>query len=519
MQINIRFVLINILFLIFCLSNGYVLTQEITDGYTKFYHESGQVSSEGFIKEGKPDGYWKSYFINGALKSEGNRKNGMLDSIWIFYNVHGDTISKISYFDGKKNGYYIKCKRWENDSGTYISTKELYKNNVKQGNSYYYNKYGKLHKSIYYKDGMKNGEGKEYDEDGNLIGIHDYRNNVLINFQEINRYDENGLKQGVWRNYYTNGKIETEQIFKDGMINGYLKKFSKVGELLEAIKYEEGIMIDSNYIDKKTANIKNEYFDDGIIKYSGAFIGNKPVGIHREFDENGRVNRSRMYDTDGNLIGEGIVNVDGNKQGNWIFYYSTGEVKSKGIYKENWMTGNWIYYYKSGNIEQEGKFRKGKLSGTWIWYYSDNDLHREESYFNGREEGMFTEFDEYGEVVAQGDYIDGYKDGRWFYKDGDLIKKGSYKDGLKDGMWNYYYLNGNILFTGNYIQGNPDGKHKFYHDNKILKKDTYYLMGRKEKTWRFYHKNGTQNYTLTYNNDILRKINGIPVDFETNIEF
>ncbi|MBK6965538.1 MAG: hypothetical protein IPH20_16830 [Bacteroidales bacterium] len=42
------------------------------NGYNKFLHPNGKVSSEGMMREGKPDGYWKTFHENGV--SEGRRK-------------------------------------------------------------------------------------------------------------------------------------------------------------------------------------------------------------------------------------------------------------------------------------------------------------------------------------------------------------------------------------------------------------------------------------------------------------
>ena len=38
------------------------------DGYNIFYYPNGQISSEGFMKNGKPDGYWKTYYVTGVLE-------------------------------------------------------------------------------------------------------------------------------------------------------------------------------------------------------------------------------------------------------------------------------------------------------------------------------------------------------------------------------------------------------------------------------------------------------------------
>ncbi len=57
---------------LFCLSVFRLFAQDEIDpnGYNKFYHETGEIASEGNFKNGKPEGYWKTYYPNGNIKSE-----------------------------------------------------------------------------------------------------------------------------------------------------------------------------------------------------------------------------------------------------------------------------------------------------------------------------------------------------------------------------------------------------------------------------------------------------------------
>src|SRR5690606_27684292 len=84
---------------------------QLQDGYQQFRYPNGNISSEGYIRNGKPDGYWKSYYVTGVLKSEGRRTSFLLDSLWVFYDQAGDTTEKISYLLGKRNGYSLKYKK------------------------------------------------------------------------------------------------------------------------------------------------------------------------------------------------------------------------------------------------------------------------------------------------------------------------------------------------------------------------------------------------------------------------
>src|SRR5688500_399044 len=67
------------------------------DGENKFYFDNGKVSSEGYMRNGKPDAYWKTFYSTGVLKSEGNRKNFQLDSLWKFYGEDGKITTEINY--------------------------------------------------------------------------------------------------------------------------------------------------------------------------------------------------------------------------------------------------------------------------------------------------------------------------------------------------------------------------------------------------------------------------------------
>ena len=86
--------------------------EEIENGFVQiFYPNNNQVSSEGIMRDGKPDAYWRTYYVTGVIKSEGKRTNFLLDSLWVFHNNKGDTLMKISYMFGKKNGYYETQRR------------------------------------------------------------------------------------------------------------------------------------------------------------------------------------------------------------------------------------------------------------------------------------------------------------------------------------------------------------------------------------------------------------------------
>ncbi|MGQ9847718.1 MAG: toxin-antitoxin system YwqK family antitoxin [Bacteroidales bacterium] len=508
-----------IFFIIFFVFVGHVSFSQNTklplkDGFTQFFYENGNVSSEGYIKNGKPDGYWKTFYPNGVLKSEGNRKFFMLDSIWIFYNEKGDTSLIISYKQDKKNGYLITYQ-WSYDSlgnktGGIIS-KELYIDDVKQGNSYYF-KNGKLHKIIPYKDGKKSGISKEFDENGNIIAIVEYSNDFIIQREYINQVDAKGLKQGYWKTFYPNGKIEKEIFYENDTITGYYKEFDKNGQLIVKKLYRKGVEISDSIVDSlQILDWKEEFYENGRRKYYGAFKNGLKVGMHKEYDPEGKAIVAKIYDDNGNLIAEGIVDSLDRKQGDWKMFYETGNIKAKGKYINDIQTGTWIYYYPDGKIEQIGNYKKGKIDGKWIWYYPNQQILREEYYDLGKEEGAFVEYNDTGKVILKGQYSDGERTGLWIYQVGDITEIGKYTEGVKDSIWKSIYSNGKLAEVETYVQGYLNGSYKSYYPNGKLKCEGYYIMGRKEKKWYFMDENGVLYLTITYKNDKEYKFNGVKV--------
>ncbi|MFA5815392.1 MAG: hypothetical protein WC865_07210, partial [Bacteroidales bacterium] len=220
--------------LLFILINHGLFCQEtLKDGYNKLYYGNKQISSEGMIRNGKPDGKWISWHINGKIRSEGNRRNFQLDSIWKFYDEQGFITDEISYLDGKRSGYYIKYQII-NQKGIRVSGplfKELYLDNQKQGLSWYYNSKGDTERIVRYKDGKKHGLTREF-INGIVQIVYKYHNDFMIDREFINQTDNKGLKQGVWREYFDNDNIRTEENYKNSVLNGFYREYNQAGKMM-----------------------------------------------------------------------------------------------------------------------------------------------------------------------------------------------------------------------------------------------------------------------------------------------
>lgn len=484
--------------------------EDIQDGYHVFKYPNGSTSSEGYIKNGKPDGFWKSYYVTGIKKSEGKRSNFLLDSIWVFYDQSGDTTEIINYLYGKKNGYYYKFRK-DPAEGLYIYSKELFAGDKKEGTAYVYYPDGSIRQTLTYSGGKKRGLSKEYDKDGNVITMLEYNNDFLVSREKINRVDNEGMKQGEWKEFYPGGAIRVEKTYKDNNLHGYYKEYDLKGNLTLTMLYDNGAIVKSNVEDEPDIEIVNRYDSENRLVYSGPFRNQVPVGIHREYGNDGKVSNSKVYNDNGLLLSEGIVDEAGNFNGKWKDFYPDGKVRAEGQYTDSRRSGQWKYYDENGKTEQVGYFNNGRPDGVWKWYYDNGTILREEEYFQGLRDGSFTEYSRSGEIIAQGMYSDGERNGEWKFSSENNREEGKFIIGLRDGTWKSYYSNGKLRFKGDYVQGNPDGTHYFYYENGKVKEERYYRSGIRERTWKKYDEDGNLVLSVAYKDDTEFSINGVRI--------
>ncbi|MBU8891178.1 MAG: hypothetical protein KOO66_00245 [Bacteroidales bacterium] len=482
--------------------------------FKEFKYRNGNISSSGYLKDNKPTGFWKSYYITGILKSEGKWTNNRLDSIWVFYDQLGDTIEKINYYQGKKNGFHYRFFK-SDDYKNRFSSKELYVNGQRNDKSYFYYENGIIKKVIPFLNDKKQGVGFEYDKDGIIITITRYRNNVIIVQENINRYNSDSKKDGVWKEFYTNGNLKEEKSYLNGKLNGYVKLYNEEGKLLDAIKYNNG-EVDLNSNDfESDIDIREEYDKNENLVFQGSYKSNLAIGVHRYFDTEGNVAKSKTYNISGKIIADGIVLINGKEEGDWIYYYESGKKQASGKFINGNKKGKWVYYYPGEKIQQTGSYINGKLTGIWQWYYETGELLKEEFYIYGQLDGEAFEYSELGEIISKGNYIEDNKEGEWIYIIGDQKYTGKYVTDLKDGVWKSYYMEENVLsFEGRYLQGNMDGKHEYFYPDGTLKEEKYYNEGEKVKSWSKYDEYGDLILVVQYKEGKVYKINGVKVKLD-----
>ena len=81
-------------------------------------------------------------------------------------------------------------------------------------------------------------------------------------------------------------------------------------------------------------------------------------------------------------LGKNRKDRNGLKQGLWEEYYSGGELRSKGSYKDDKPEGYWEYY-TNGRIQFKGSYKYDKADGIWEEYNEDGILKERRLYEDG----------------------------------------------------------------------------------------------------------------------------------------
>jgi antitoxin component YwqK of YwqJK toxin-antitoxin module len=452
----------------------------------------------------KPDLEWKSYYESGVLKSMGKRQSGELDSIWEFYTDKGLMEKRTTYKNDLRNGIETTF-----DTEGKKLTEIFYESGIKSGEAKYFYPSGKIKQKVKFKDNKEEGKSLEYAEDGRIITEYTYRSGFVYAEEEINRYDRENQKTGIWKVFFDNGLVNEEGNWQEGRKHGIFKYYDDTGKFLRIERYDMGILLLDDETTKQP-DIKRKYYPNGTLASEGTIIGGKRQGNFRLYNTEGIESGGELYDK-GKLIARGMIDSLGRREGDWIFYYDTGEKRSEGKYEKGMKQGPWKHYYKNGKLEQDGNYRDDLANGSWKWYYSSGLVHREEFYKRGREDGMSVELDSLGSVLNQGEYIEGYKTGLWKQWVNDHREEGEYVDGERNGQWLWYIDNGIKVFEGHFENGLAVERHKKWYPNGNLMESGKYEAGERNGKWQFYNDVGIVDLELEYESGQVVRINGTKI--------
>ena len=195
--------------------------------------------------------------------------------------------------------------------------------------------------------------------------------------QELNQTDSNGLKQGLWKRNYPNGRMMYEGFFSNNKPVGEWRRYHENGAL-------RAILLHSEISDSVSAQL----FDiSGKLAAQGTYVYEQKAGKWKYFADGRKISEEEF--------------IDGVKSGISRRYYPSGELLEEAEWKNDQKNGRYRAFYQSGKPFLECKYENNLRNGFCVTYFPSgamevdafykNDLpHSEWKYYTENEQLRFT---------------------------------------------------------------------------------------------------------------------------------
>lgn len=130
---------------------------------------------------------------------------------------------------------------------------------------------GGLRAEIPWKDGVIEGERKSYSREGEVVSVTPY---------------VDGEPEGVSKSWSYDGKLTRECSMKAGKRHGVMKQYwPDTGEVKREVTYDMGTVV----------GVAKDYYSDGRLKREIPFEDNRMHGVEKQYDPDGTVSRVRYW--------------------------------------------------------------------------------------------------------------------------------------------------------------------------------------------------------------------------------
>ena len=206
--------------------------------------------------------------------------------------------------------------------------------------------------------------------------------------EPINYLDINNKKQGFWCKRDAQGNKIFEGTFKNDVPVGEFKRFHPNGKVKHLM----------NYSAENPLTVSVETFNEqGILVAKGEFYDQKKHGVWQYF-ENKQLIAEDTYNK-GTLDGTSSIYwqttknkqiaeiknwSQGEKDGPWLWFYESGQVRMNANYAHNKLDGKFTVYYANGVQLLSGVYKNDRRDGDWIYKNEDGSTKIVLKYANGK---------------------------------------------------------------------------------------------------------------------------------------
>ncbi|WP_338936975.1 toxin-antitoxin system YwqK family antitoxin [Fusobacterium nucleatum subsp. nucleatum] len=417
------------------------------------YAIDGKNTDKGYYSDGKlayiqelkiiigqnpiPNGKYIEYYKNGQVKVQGNHKEGKRDGEFKAFLRNGKSAGSVVYKDGKIIKSTLVNSMKDNASFSLVTDINYNLNSHEIVTDEFPNQLLKQY-FIFNKNGLLDGESREYYEEGDIKSVSPFKNNVADgifisyyqngNIKEKHTY-KNGNEEGEGLFYYENAKLEEKYFMKNGKLEGEATAYFEDGKIRNKSIFKDGVKLEEETY--KDDEIRKNTFKNGEIVQQDIYSKNKKLKAKKFFLENGKTKIISYYEN-GNKQEEVFV-INELFDGEALVYYPSGKLKEKDFFKKGKREGETIIYYENGNAKQKSTFKNDKREGDLFIYYPSGKLRQTEKFINGKAEGEVIEYYESGAIKEKAYFINDKQEKEHFFYDekGNLTKTEIYKNGVK----------------------------------------------------------------------------------------
>lgn len=213
--------------------------------WSKVYEGTKVYQYKGQFKDDKPIGTFIYYYQSSKIKAIVKHTDGSNRSEAVYYHDNGVIMSKGIYIDLKKDSVWLNYGPTGN-----LSIKENFKGDSLHGKKVIFfvpkdpiDRTQVISSVLNYSEGILEGEFSEYFEDSSL--------------KEKGIYLA-GKKSGIWMKYSNTGSVMIEESFKEGLRNGWTKSFDESGKEVGKQYYLMGRVISGKELEVRFNLIRKQ---------------------------------------------------------------------------------------------------------------------------------------------------------------------------------------------------------------------------------------------------------------------
>jgi antitoxin component YwqK of YwqJK toxin-antitoxin module/Tfp pilus assembly protein PilF len=371
--------------------------------------------------------------------------------------------------DSKKEGSF----KYLDDNGNLKGELNL-KNDELDGIQKYYDEKGNITEEKIFSNGKLNGTRKEYYSNGNLSVVENYKEDKLEGLStsyyinggkqcELNFI--NGERNGNLNCFYENGLKKTVATYLTGKLNGTYTTYNAIGD----------IDINCSYKNDELDGKLTQFYDSKKIKIDATYLNGKIQGSHKTYFPNGTLQKEAFYEN--------------GKLKRILEYYATGKISEESLYDDKEQIDSYAFFDVNGEKYFEEKYKSNELK--YGLQFSKSNSKPIELTLTKK---PFIVYDLNGKLLIKGQFEKGKKTGLWefYYQNGVTKIKENFIQGKLEGLKYSYNRNGTLNTISNYVNNELNGLYEAY-DNGILISEFYFVNGSKNGPYTNYNHNGTIN--------------------------